>query len=124
MTGKQVLVVDDNPDILFAFSNFLKTEGYDCIPVSTSDEAIAGFSDKLPFSVFLDISSSELMGLFILRKMKEINPTIPVILMASIDMDQILPLAMQLGAFGCMEKPLSLTALREWLDKINKRYKN
>ena len=71
--NKKILVVDDEPDILFTVGQMLEISGYEVIKAKNGDEAI----DKLtnlpnnPDLIILDIMMPELSGWDVAAKIKE-----------------------------------------------------
>jgi CheY-like chemotaxis protein len=111
----KILVVDDNTKILYAFQSFLEKEGYISIPVSEGSNVLNIITREKPTMVFLDISMPDQDGLEILRKIKKVEPSLPVIIVSGHISDENRERALALGAFDFLEKPLSLAKIREIL---------
>jgi DNA-binding response OmpR family regulator len=78
---KTVLVVDDEENILQLYRDELSESGYRILTARTGDEALAVVRESRPDLVSLDIRlESEPEGITILRKIKEFDKTIPVII--------------------------------------------
>ena len=56
MSGKKVLVVDDEPYILRTLTFVLKKEGYDVTSATNGEEAMAGVRSSKPDLMVMDIS--------------------------------------------------------------------
>ena len=80
----KIMVVDDNTKIQFAFHTLLEKEGCVIIVAKNGSEAMQRFTQKKPQAVFLDISLPDSNGLDILKQLKALNPTIPVIVISKI----------------------------------------
>jgi DNA-binding NtrC family response regulator len=120
----KVMVVDDNTKVMFAFQTLLETENCLIIEATSGVEALKKFSSKKPKAVFLDISLPDVNGLEILQKIREKSPTVPVIIITGVGSPDLRSSALRLGAFAYLEKPLSITQIREILDKIKKNQKS
>lgn len=78
---KTVLVVDDEENILQLYRDELSESGYRVLTARNGDEALAVVRESRPDLVSLDIRlESEPEGITVLRKIKEFDKTIPVII--------------------------------------------
>ncbi len=109
----KILVVDDDEKILFAFEQLLKRERYSCLTAKTGQEALIAISSQHPSVVFLDIAMPHIDGLQALQKIKERDPSVPVIMITGHGTMQTAIKAMQLGAFDYLTKPLDISKVRE-----------
>lgn len=124
MSSSKIMVVDDDEKILFAFQQVLEKDGYSCIKVKKGIEAIRKFEQDRPQIVFLDLILPDISGLEVLRQFKQINRSIPVIVISSQRIKQNIMSAMRLGAFEFLIKPLSILKVRETLNKAITLLKN
>ena len=56
--NKTVLLVDDDVDLLEAFTEFFKNEGYDVIIALNGDVAIKQYQKYIPKLVLMDVNIS------------------------------------------------------------------
>lgn len=77
---KKIMVVDDEENIRFLYKEELMDEGYDVILAASGEEAIDMLGESEPDLVTLDIKMPGMDGIETLRKIKEINKNIPVVL--------------------------------------------
>ncbi|MEW6220458.1 MAG: response regulator [Thermodesulfobacteriota bacterium] len=82
MSGKQkkILLVDDEESIHLLYKEELEDEGYEVHSALSGDEALRKYNIVLPDLVVLDINMPGMNGIEVLRRLKEIKPTLPVIL--------------------------------------------
>jgi DNA-binding NtrC family response regulator len=113
MNQPTVMVVDDDPKILFAFREVLRTEGYKSVMAKDGEEALRKIVTKNPSVIFLDITMPKLDGLEMLKRMKEHKELAPVIIITGYGTMQTAIKAMQLGAFEYLTKPLDVAKIRE-----------
>ena len=109
----KILIVDDDEKIVLAFREVLKKENYKSIVARNGEEALEKVSAMSPDVVFMDITMPKLDGLDALRKIKEENSFIPVIIITGYGTMQTAIKAMQLGAFEYLTKPLDVDKIRE-----------
>ncbi|RLB68512.1 MAG: sigma-54-dependent Fis family transcriptional regulator, partial [Deltaproteobacteria bacterium] len=109
---KQVLVVDDEAAIRFAFEQFLRDEGYEALLAENSDEALKLLQDTIPDLVFLDYRLPGMDGIHVLEKIRRQQPGLPVIFMTAFGAMEVAIKAMQLGAYEYLTEPLDLDQVR------------
>nr|MBF0223085.1 response regulator [Desulfobulbaceae bacterium] len=77
---KNILLVDDEDSIHLLYREELEEEGYSVASAFTGKEALAKLAEASFDLVILDINMPGMSGLEALRKIKEVNPALPVIL--------------------------------------------
>lgn len=77
---KKILLVDDDQGIQLLYQEEFQDEGYGVSSAFNGDEALKIFSADQPDLVILDIQMPGLNGIEVLRQMKMINSTVPIIL--------------------------------------------
>ena len=77
---KKILVVDDEKNIRLLLQEELTDEGYDVIMADNGETALKMIKDEKPDLVTLDIKMPGEDGLSILRKIREIEYDLPVII--------------------------------------------
>lgn len=80
MDRKRILLVDDEEGIQLLYREEFEEEGYEVISAYNGEEAIEKFKQDPPDVVILDINMPGMNGIEVLRRMKEINQDLPVIL--------------------------------------------
>ncbi len=74
----KVMVIDDDDSILKTTTLILEEDGYQVEAFSTGKEAIDKFNNSI-HAVVLDINMPDLTGLQVFKKIKLINPYVPII---------------------------------------------
>lgn len=69
-----IMVVDDDPDILFATVRILKNAGYSVIKASSASESLALLDEYRPDLILLDVVLPDMKGTDLCRKIKN-DPT-------------------------------------------------
>ncbi|MDC1185109.1 response regulator, partial [Alphaproteobacteria bacterium] len=105
----KVLIIDDEKDICFLISEILKDEKYTTYSAQNSNEAITNFNKYKPDLVILDVwlSNSKLDGIEILKEFKNINKSIPVIIISGHGTVDLAVSAIKNGAYDFLEKPFN-----------------
>jgi len=78
--SKKILVVDDEKNIRLLLKEELQDEGYDVIMAENGADALEMIQKEVPDLVTLDIKMPGEDGLSILRKIREIEYDLPVII--------------------------------------------
>ena len=77
---KKILLVDDEESILLLYNEEFVDEGYTVVSAMNGEEALEKFQSDKPDIVILDIQMPGMNGIEVLRQMKMMDATIPVIL--------------------------------------------
>lgn len=106
----KVLLVEDNPDEAIIIMKALNDEGktFSVEHVDTGEKAIEKFNETYYDIVLLDYLLPGTNGIEILRKIKEDNSEIPVIMFTGADDREIAVEAMKLGASDYLIKSVEL----------------
>ncbi len=80
MDKRRILLVDDEEGIQLLYREEFEDEGYEVVSAYNGDEALEKFKQEPPDLVILDINMPGMSGIEVLRRMKEINPDLPVVL--------------------------------------------
>jgi CheY-like chemotaxis protein len=86
-SGRKVLLVDDDEDVLFTYKTFLESEGYIVDAHADSLEALAKFeksTDQYDI-VVTDIKMPNLNGLELYKKVKSLNETVDVLFVSAVE---------------------------------------
>ena len=81
----KILIVDDDLHIQRLYKDELEEEGYEIVVASTGKDALELFDKENPDIVTLDILMPDMDGISLLRKMKELKPSIPIIMSTAYD---------------------------------------
>ncbi|MBI2895616.1 MAG: response regulator [Deltaproteobacteria bacterium] len=112
-----VLVLDDDPAIRTMLAALLQQEGFDHIEAQSADEALAHLGSQPIDLVLSDVQLPGIDGIGFLERASEKCPDVPVIMMTAFGERQRLVSAIKLGAFDYLDKPFTLTSLREALHR-------
>jgi two-component system response regulator AtoC len=107
MPNPTVLVVDDEALIRWSLAERLKGEGYTVLEAETGRSALERLADGVDL-VLLDYRLPDTDGVTILRKIKELDQDILVILLTAYASVDTAVEAMKLGAYHFANKPFNL----------------
>jgi two-component system response regulator AtoC len=107
MNGARILVVDDEPLIRWSLVERMRAEGHDVREAGTGSEAIELARDGVDL-VLLDYKLPDTDGVTVLRRIKELDPDVLVILLTAYASIETAVEAMKEGAFHFANKPFDL----------------
>src|SRR5262249_10826883 len=113
MLSKDVLIVDDEPQMLIAMNETLKRDDLSIATASSGVEAIARLKDTQFRLIITDLRMPAVTGIDLLREVKASSPRTQVVLVTAHGTVTNAVEAMKLGAFDYLLKPFSSGELRE-----------
>lgn len=121
---KKALVVDDESIIRLSLKRFLEDEGLYALTASTGIDALKKIEENQPDIVILDIQLPDTNGLSLLQTIKEMNPSITVIMITGHADVKGAVEAMKIGALDYLEKPIDFENLKNTLSRLSLKFKN
>ena len=102
----KLLLVDDDPDLLYTLQKYLQQAGYSTVTANNGKSAIDMFETEKPEAALIDVMMPELDGFEVVKKIRSVS-SIPIILLTarSDETDKIVGL--ELGADDYVTKPFS-----------------
>ena len=113
----RVLVIDDEPLVLWSISEMLRSIGMEVEEAETAKGALRAFTadGTPPDVVLLDLKLPDSADLGLLSILRHISPKTRVILMTAFGSPEVYDEARRLGAFAVIDKPFDLDDLRDLL---------
>ena len=108
---EELLVVDDEPQMLIAVNETVRRLGYGVTTAGSGMEALRRLKEKYYGLVITDMRMPEVSGLDLLRRIKNLTPQTPVVLLTAYGTVQNAVDAMREGAFDYLLKPFDAEAL-------------
>jgi two-component system phosphate regulon sensor histidine kinase PhoR len=112
MEAIRVLVVDDELDIREASERILSRIGFHLSTAARGDEALQIFERARPDIVLLDLKMPGLDGMEVLQRLRELDPSILVIVITGYATVETAIEAMKQGAYDFIPKPFEPDQLR------------
>ena len=100
---KEILVIDDNPDIRMLVSNLLMEQDFLVRTAANYDQAVFEINKKLPDLAIIDIKMPKMDGEELLKKLRK-KTSLPVIFLTSKDDEIDELLGLKLGADDFVKK--------------------
>lgn len=110
MTSSKILVIDDETSILKFVRHSLEAYGFQVVEAGTGKEGIQRMIEQRPDLVILDYGLPDMLGIEVLRKIREWSKT-PVLFLTVRDTDEDKVLALDSGADDYLTKPFSVPEL-------------
>ncbi|SHE86308.1 two-component system, chemotaxis family, response regulator CheY [Marinitoga hydrogenitolerans DSM 16785] len=116
--SKKILIVDDS-DVLRKILSFnFKKEGYEVYEARDGEEGLQKIKEIKPDAVCLDIMMPKMDGFTVLKKLKEENIKIPILVLTAKGGEEDEKLALSLGAFKVATKPFSPKSIVEIIKQV------
>jgi two-component system nitrogen regulation response regulator NtrX len=103
----RILVIDDEPAIRDSLRMILEYEDYQFVGAASGQEALDVLQRERPDVVLLDIKMPGVDGMEVLRKLRAIDETLPVIMISGHGTTATAVEAIRSGAIDFLDKPLS-----------------
>jgi len=117
----RILIVDDEELICRLLAQRLTSEGYACVTANNGREALSHFYKDTFSLIISDIRMPEMDGIELLKRVKDLNPNMMVIMVTAYPELDMAVEAMRLGAYDFIIKPadldLILLSVRKALEK-------
>ena len=112
MATERVLLIEDDPSIVAGLELNLSLEGYDVVTASEGESGLRLAEETTPDVVLLDIMLPGMNGLEVLRRLRQRDADLPVLILTARGEEADKVLGLQLGADDYISKPFSLGELR------------
>jgi len=119
---QNILVVDDEEDILLLYKNLLKSE-YNLTTTTSGPDAIKKISEEHFDLVILDVIMPEMNGIEVLKKIKEIDSSMDVIMVTASKEVKPAVDCLKFGAFDYIIKPFEIEDMLSTTRKALERRK-
>lgn len=116
----KVLVVDDDGRMVRTICDILKAKGFEATPALTGEDAIELVKAAMPDCVLMDVKMPGIDGVETLRKIKEIAPDLPVVLMSAFATGEQAEEAKREGVHAILTKPIDIQLLLSFLSLLRK----
>ena len=109
----KILVVDDEPQVAAVLTEFFTPKGYEVISALSGLEGLSKAETHRPDVILLDVRMPDLDGISVLRRIREVNPWVGILMMSGNTDSEAVRETLALGAFDYVFKPFDF----EYLDR-------
>ncbi len=110
---QKVLIIDDDPVVLQLASGILRKKGFEVHSAKEGQAGLQLLQDKNPDIVITDYQMPGMSGIDVLSKIREVDDSIPVIILTAYGDASLTIRSMKTGAFDFIEKPINPKELLE-----------
>ncbi|MFQ5689642.1 MAG: sigma-54-dependent transcriptional regulator [Gemmatimonadota bacterium] len=101
----RILIIDDEQSMVETLSVLLKREGFDVLTALSGEAGLERFEEGTPDLVLTDVRMPKLSGVDVLERVREKDPTVPVVLITAQASLKSAIEAVNLGATHYVQKP-------------------
>lgn len=120
----KIVVIDDEPSVLESFKMILKIKDYDVTTFPDGPSALAQFEKGKFDLAFIDYKLPGMDGLEILKKLKEADQEIEVIIVTAYATEASHANAITLGALEYLRKPFLMEEIYELVERGLRRQRS
>ena len=113
----KIAIVDDEKDMRQSISQWLALSGFDTETFASAEDALKGLNSDYPGIVVSDIKMPGMDGMQLLKRLKSVDSTLPVIMITGHGDVPMAVEAMRIGAFDFLEKPFNPDRMTELAKK-------
>src|SRR6056297_3543010 len=116
--AKKILIVEDEPSLVFTLKDTLEAENYDVEVVTDGSDAVDTVTEYDPDLMILDLMLPNVSGYDICKKVRELKYSFPIIMLTAKDQEIDKVTGLNIGADDYMTKPFGV---KELLARIQAR---
>ena len=114
---RRILIVDDEEGIRESFKLILG-DTYHLVFATNADQALSALQTESPSLALLDIKMPRTNGLELLKQIKKLRPTLPVIIVSGYQSAETAQEAAKNGASDYIPKPFDSKQIQETVRKL------
>jgi two-component system KDP operon response regulator KdpE len=111
MSDPSVMIVDDEPAIRRLLRTSLVSQSWRVTEARTGEVALSMVAEAVPDIVVLDLGLPDIDGVEVLRRLRSVHPTLPVVILSVRDDERGKVAALEAGADDYVTKPFSMAEL-------------
>lgn len=115
---REVLVIDDTKNIRMLLQECLECEGCRVTTASGGAEALGFLSHAVYDLIFLDVRMPEVSGTEVLRRMRQMGVSTPVVMITAFGTVKNAVECTQLGAAAYLQKPFTENRVKQVLEEV------
>ena len=124
MANYKILLVDDDAELRGAVRSYLELKGYSVSEADSGKACREYLEQNHPDAILMDYSLPDVDGLQLLRDIRAIDSSVPVLIMTGYATIELAVRSMKEGAEQFVAKPFELSVLLKLLEKVldNRRF--
>ena len=121
---RKILIVDDEIDVCDFVKHFFEERNFQTFTALSGEEALRILKKEKPDMVLLDIRMKKMDGIETLKKLREIDKDVKVIMVTAVDDHDKVEACNKLGVSKYVTKPLVLEELERTVCSYTKKDKD
>ena len=117
----KLLIVDDERQFVQTLSERLQMREIGSVVAYDGESALDIMKEEEPEVMILDLKMPGIDGIEVLKRVKDTNPSVEVIMLTGQGSEADKEVCMKLGAFAYLEKPVDVNVLSETIQKANEK---
>lgn len=113
----KILIIDDDRNLCYSLHKVLSAKDYSVTEAESGEEAMEKVNLQKPDLVILDIKLPGMSGLETLKRIKKIEPKLPIIIMTAYGTTDTAIEATKFGAYDYILKPFDVNEMQELVRK-------
>lgn len=113
----KIMIVDDEPGVRESFEMILKIKDYDVTAFPEGESAVNSLKKSVYDIAFIDFKLPGMDGIQVLKKIKEIDPEIEVVIVTAYASESSHANAITLGALEYLRKPFLMEEIYELVER-------
>lgn len=109
----KLLLIDDEADVQYSFRRIFDSPEIELTTANSGEEGLKLLTKVKPDLVIMDVRMGGITGLEALRRLRQVDAKLPVIMMTAYGTTQTAIEAMKLGAFDYLLKPFDVPKLKQ-----------
>src|SRR5687768_16116544 len=110
---EKLLLIDDEADVQYSFRRIFDSPAIELTTAASGEEGLRLIPRIKPDLVMMDVRMGGMTGLETLRRLRQMDAKLPVIMMTAYGTTQTAIEAMKLGAYDYLLKPFDVPKLKE-----------
>jgi len=112
---KRILIIDDEEEVCKLLEDFLTREGFQVTTALSAKEGLEKLQQEKIEVILLDIKMPEMDGIEAIKRIRELNKTVGIIMTTAVMDQKVAEEAIKLGASEYIVKPFDLNYLKNSL---------
>jgi two-component system nitrogen regulation response regulator GlnG len=109
----KLLLIDDEADVQYSFGRIFDSNEVELTTAASGEEGLKIIQRRRPDLVLMDVRMAGMSGLETLRRLRQLDAKLPVIIMTAYGTTQTAIEAMKLGAYDYLLKPFDVPRLKQ-----------